>query len=58
MRYAVLGTGNVGRTLAGELRELLRAFGWRDMLEMYLPLWLRLYGAKGTSRVNVTVTAA
>jgi 8-hydroxy-5-deazaflavin:NADPH oxidoreductase len=53
-----------------EVRSLLESFGWPpgDILdlgdiggargmEMYLPLWLRLWGAKGTGHLNVQVTA-
>lgn len=46
--------------------ELLRSFGWKDILdlgdittargqEMYLPLWLRLWGATRTPMLNVKV---
>jgi predicted dinucleotide-binding enzyme len=48
--------------------DLLQSFGWpaddvMDLgelaaargMEMYLPLWLRLYGAVGTARLNVKV---
>ena len=48
--------------------DLLEAFGWplssvldlgdisaSRSVEMYLPLWLRLYGATGTAVVNVRV---
>ena len=51
-----------------QVRELLESFGWpRERIldlgaidssravEMYLPLWLRLLGARGTPRVNVRV---
>jgi predicted dinucleotide-binding enzyme len=51
-----------------EVVELLEGFGWpRDRVvnlggidgaravEMYLPLWLRLFGAFGTSDVNIHV---
>ena len=51
--------------------ELLSGFGWppEDIMdlgdisaargmEMYLPLWLRLWGAAGTGHLNVKVTAA
>ncbi len=49
--------------------ELVRSFGWGEVLdlgdlsaargmEMYLPLWLRLYSATGTPRLNVKVLAA
>jgi 8-hydroxy-5-deazaflavin:NADPH oxidoreductase len=45
---------------------ILRSFGWRDILdlgdittargtEMYLPLWLRLWGALGTGTFNISV---
>jgi predicted dinucleotide-binding enzyme len=51
-----------------EVKLLLESFGWADDAildlgdigaargqEMYLPLWLRLYGASGTAHLNVTV---
>ncbi|MGI8684939.1 MAG: NADPH-dependent F420 reductase [Acidimicrobiales bacterium] len=51
-----------------EVRSLLESFGWppddvMDLgditasrgLEMYLPLWLRLWGATGTAHLNVKV---
>jgi predicted dinucleotide-binding enzyme len=54
-----------------EVRELLGSFGWQadDVLdlgdisaargmEMYLPLWLRLFGATGTANLNVKVLVA
>jgi 8-hydroxy-5-deazaflavin:NADPH oxidoreductase len=50
--------------------ELLVAFGWPESdildlggieaargLEMFLPLWLRLYGAAGTAHLNVKVVS-
>lgn len=53
-----------------EVRELLHGFGWAaesilDLgditasrgMEMYLPLWLRLWGATGTGVLNVHVSA-
>jgi len=53
-----------------EVRALLESFGWpaADLLdlgdvgasrgmEMYLPLWLRLWGATGTGHLNVKLTA-
>jgi len=53
-----------------EVRALLESFGWPpgDLLdlgdiggsrgmEMYLPLWLRLWGATGTGHLNVRVAA-
>jgi 8-hydroxy-5-deazaflavin:NADPH oxidoreductase len=55
----------------GQVRELLESFGWGadDVLdlgdvtaargmEMYLPLWLRLFGAMGTPQLNVKVVVA
>jgi predicted dinucleotide-binding enzyme len=52
----------------GEVRALLESFGWQgervlDLggieaargLEMYLPLWLRLYGAAGTAHFNIAL---
>ena len=55
----------------GEVRRLLGSFGWpdEDILdlgditssrgpEMYLPLWLRLWGATGTGRLNIKVVVA
>ena len=54
-----------------QVRELLGSFGWQadDVLdlgdisaargtEMYLPLWLRLWGATGTANLNVKVLVA
>ena len=51
-----------------QVRELLRSFGWPDErildlgdisaargLEMYLPLWLRLFGTFGTGHFNIHV---
>ena len=49
-----------------ETAELLRSFGWRDVvdlgdltgaraMEAYLLMWLRLYGATGTALVSVKV---
>ena len=51
-----------------EVGELLQAFGWPDErildlgdisgargLEMYLPLWLRLFGTFGTGHLNIHV---
>jgi predicted dinucleotide-binding enzyme len=51
-----------------EVRALLRTFGWPadDLLdlgdiaaargmEMYLPMWLRLWGATGTGHLNIRV---
>jgi predicted dinucleotide-binding enzyme len=54
-----------------QVTELLESFGWsRESVmdlgdicaargqEMYLPLWLRLYGASGTGHLNVHVVVA
>jgi 8-hydroxy-5-deazaflavin:NADPH oxidoreductase len=54
-----------------EVAGLLESFGWQatdilDLgdisaargLEMYLPLWLRLYGVKGTGHLNIRVVSA
>ena len=51
----------------GKVKELLQSFGWRHIidigditgargLEMYLPLWVRLYGTFQTATFNVKVT--
>jgi 8-hydroxy-5-deazaflavin:NADPH oxidoreductase len=58
-------------TAKGEVRGVLESFGWpaEDILdlgdlsaarglEMYLPLWLRLWGATGTGHLNVKVVHA
>ena len=63
----VAGNDAEAKTQAG---ELLRELGWPAAsildvgditaargLEMYLPLWLRLWGAKGTAILNVEVRA-
>jgi predicted dinucleotide-binding enzyme len=54
-----------------QVAELLEAFGWpaealvdlgditgARAMEMYLVLWVRLYGAKGTANLNVEVRTA
>lgn len=51
-----------------EVRALLSSFGWRDEeiidlgdlstargTEMFLPLWVRLYGAMGTGEFNIRI---
>jgi 8-hydroxy-5-deazaflavin:NADPH oxidoreductase len=49
-----------------EVSDLLRSLGWSDVIdlgditasrgtEMYLPLWLRLWGALGTPMLNVKI---
>ena len=54
----------------GEVKEILKSFGWNEAnildlgditsargTEMYLPLWLRLYGAKGTGAFNLKIVS-
>ena len=62
--------GNDPEAKAWVEHTLLRdAFGWTSVIdlgditgargaEMYLPLWLELWGAKGTGILNVKVLAA
>ncbi len=63
----VCGNDDVAKT---QVRALLGEFGWPSQaildlgditaargMEMYLPLWLRIYGAKGTAVLNVEVRA-
>ena len=49
-----------------QVSELLRSFGWRNIvdlgdigaargLEMYLPLWMRLYGTLKTPHLNIHI---
>jgi hypothetical protein len=49
-----------------QVSELLRSFGWRNIvdlgdigaargLEMYLPLWMRLFGTMKTPHINIHV---
>ena len=53
------------------VRGLLRSFGWEDGtivdlggiraargMEMYLPLWLTLFGALGTADFNIKIVKA
>ncbi len=64
-QHTVFLSGNDAAAKA-EVASLLRSFGWQDIfdlgdittargVEMYLPLWLRLWGALGTGMVNVRV---
>ena len=68
--HTVFVAGNEDGAKA-QVSELLESFGWppddvMDLgdlsaargMEMYLPLWLRLFGATGTAQVNVKVLAA
>jgi hypothetical protein len=61
----VCGNDDAART---EVTGLLRELGWRHIvdlgdlsaaraLEMYVPLWLRLFQATGTPMVNVSVVS-
>ena len=65
--HTMFVAGNDDRAKA-EVRGLLESFGWppgdvMDLgditgargMEMYLPLWLRLWGATGTGHLNVKV---
>lgn len=61
-------SGN-GEQAKKHVTELLTSFGWRHVVdlgdittargtEMYLPLWVRLWGALGTGMFNIKVVAA
>jgi hypothetical protein len=63
--HTVFVSGN-DQPAKAQVTELLRSFGWRDIVdlgdittargsEMYLPLWIRLWGALGTGTFNVSV---
>jgi predicted dinucleotide-binding enzyme len=63
--HTVFVSGNDGEAKA-QVTEILRSFGWKDVLdlgdittargpEMYLPLWLRLWGALGSGTFNISV---
>jgi predicted dinucleotide-binding enzyme len=63
--HSVFISGNDPAAKA-EVSKLLGTFGWEDIIdlgdittargvEMYLPLWLRLWGALGTGQLNVKV---
>jgi predicted dinucleotide-binding enzyme len=64
-RHSIFVSGNDAGA-KGEVSELLRSFGWEDIVdlgditsargvEMYLPLWLRLWGSLGTGLINIQV---
>jgi 8-hydroxy-5-deazaflavin:NADPH oxidoreductase len=68
--HTIFMAGNDGDA-KGEVRSLLESFGWpaadvMDLggiesargMEMYLPLWLELYGAAGSPHLNVKVVTA
>lgn len=63
--HTVFVSGN-DELAKAQVAELLRSFGWRHIIdlgdittargpEMYLPLWIRLWGALGTGTFNVSV---
>jgi predicted dinucleotide-binding enzyme len=63
--HTIFVSGNDAAAKA-QVAELLRSFGWTDILdlgdvstargpEMYMALWLRLWGATGSGMVNVKV---
>jgi predicted dinucleotide-binding enzyme len=63
--HTVFVSGN-DEPAKAQVTELLRSFGWRHIIdlgdittargpEMYLPLWIRLWGALGTGTFNVSV---
>ena len=52
----------------GEVKEILKSFGWKESnildlgdissargTEMYLPLWLRIFGAKNNGAFNIKI---
>jgi 8-hydroxy-5-deazaflavin:NADPH oxidoreductase len=63
--HSVFVSGNDEQAKA-RVTEILGSFGWKDVIdlgdittargtEMYLPLWLRLWGALGTGTFNISV---
>lgn len=63
--HTVFVSGNDEQAKA-QVTEILRSFGWRHVTdlgdittargtEMYLPLWLRIWGALGTGTFNIAV---
>jgi 8-hydroxy-5-deazaflavin:NADPH oxidoreductase len=63
--HTVFVSGN-DKEAKGQVIKLLESFGWSDVLdlgdissargpEMYMAMWLRLWGATGTSMLNVKV---
>ena len=63
--HTVFVSGNDTAAKAA-VAEVLKSFGWRDVLdlgdissargpEMYMAMWLRLWGATGTGMINVKV---
>ena len=64
-KHTIFVSGNDGDAKA-RVTELLRSFGWSDVLdlgdissargpEMYMGMWIRLWGATGTGMINVKV---
>lgn len=67
-KHVVFVSGN-DRSAKGRTMDLLRSFGWQDIIdlgdistargtEQMLPLWVRLYGALGTGEFNFILTRA
>jgi predicted dinucleotide-binding enzyme len=63
--HTVFVSGNDAPAKAA-VAELLKSFGWKDVLdlgdissargpEMYMAMWIRLWGATGTGMINVKV---
>ena len=63
--HTVFVSGNDEQAKA-QVTEILRSFGWKDVIdlgdittargtEMYLALWVRLWGALGTGTFNISV---
>jgi predicted dinucleotide-binding enzyme len=63
--HSIFMSGNDEQAKA-QVRQLLESFGWGDVVdlgdistargaEMYVPLWLRLWGALGTPMFNIKV---
>jgi predicted dinucleotide-binding enzyme len=63
--HTVFVSGNDSDAKA-KVTELLKAFGWTDVLdlgdlstargpEMYMAMWIRLWGATGSGQLNIKV---
>ena len=63
--HTVFVSGNDAGAKA-KVTELLRSFGWSDVLdlgdvstargpEMYMAMWIRLWGATGNGQLNIKV---
>jgi len=66
--HTIFVSGN-DQQAKSRVTEILRSFGWRDIVdlgdittargtEMYLPLWLRLWGSLDTPMFNIKVVRA